>query len=107
MIVLSRLILTDILQFTIQKRRLSYLLKKRTKKTLLGISKKETIDSIKKCFERTEVNFYGTFAFIVPFSKYIIGTNLTAKLVNFLDKVFPFLNKYTFKFVLFSKGIKN
>ena len=88
------------------KRRLNYLFNKTTKQTVLGIPKKATIDAIKSCFEKIEVNYYGTFAFIGPFLKYIIGEKMTKKVVDGLDKGFPFLKKYAFKFVLCANNPK-
>lgn len=88
------------------KRRLNYWFKKTTKQTVLGIPKKDTIDAIKACFETTEVNYYGTFAFIGPFLKYIIGEKMTKKVVDNLDKCFSFLKKYAFKFVLCANNLK-
>jgi len=85
------------------KRRLNYLFGKTTKQTVLGIPKMDTIERISRCFEKTEVSFYGTFAFIGSSLKYIIGDKRTAKVVDFLDKIFPMLNKYAFKFVLKSQ----
>ena len=76
---------------------------KTTKQTVLGIPKDDTINQIKDCFNQTEISFYGTFAFIGSFLKYIIGDKRTAKVVDFLDKIFPMLNKYAFKFVLKSQ----
>lgn len=88
------------------KRRLNYWFNKTTKQTVLGIPKKDTIDAIKACFETTEVNYYGTFVFIGPFLKYIIGEKMTKKVVDNLDKYFPFLKKYAFKFVLCANNVK-
>lgn len=85
------------------KRKLNCLLKKRTVNTVNNIVKKTTIETIKSCFEKTEVSYYGTFAFIGPFLKYIIGGTMTKKVVDSLDKCFPFLKKYAFKFVLCAK----
>lgn len=88
------------------KRKLNYLHGKRTKHTVLNIPKKPTIDAICNLFNESEVHFYGTFAFVGPFLKYIIGENLTAKFVNACDWLFPFLNRFAFKFVLCTKGVK-
>lgn len=89
------------------KRKLNYLFRKTTKQTVLGIPKKETIEKVRNCFEYSEVSFFGVFAFIGPFLKYIIGDRRTAKVVNFLDRKFSFLKKYAFKFVLFAQNIKS
>ena len=88
------------------KRRLNYLFGKTTKQTVLGIPKDDTINQIKDCFSQTEISFYGTFAFIGPFLKYIIGDKRTAKVVDFLDKICPILNKWAFKFVLVAEKLK-
>lgn len=80
------------------KRKLNYLFGKTTRQTVLGIPKDDTINQIRNCFNQTEINFYGTFAFIGSLLKYIIGDKKTAKIVNFLDKVSP--DKWAFKFVL-------
>ena len=89
------------------KRWFNYLFGKRTKQTLLGIPKKDTIERIRCCFRETEVNFFGIFAFIGPFLKPLIGDNKTAKLVNFLDRKFSFAKRYAFKFVLEGKKPKH
>mgnify|MGYP004638239379 FL=1 len=89
------------------KRKLNYLFGKTTKQTVLGIPKKETIDAIKNCFEYSEINFYGVFAFIGPFLRYVVGDKMTTKIVDFLDKTFPNLSKYAFKFVFKGDIIKN
>lgn len=88
------------------KRRLNYLFGKTTKQTVLGIPKDDTINQIRNCFNQREINFYGTFAFLGPFLKYLIGDKRTAQIVNFLDKIFPILNKWAFKFVLVAQKIK-
>lgn len=88
------------------KRRFNCLLKQRTVNTVNNIPKKATIDAIKSCFKKTEVNYFGTFAFIGPFLKYIIGESMTKKVVDSLDKCFPFLEKYAFKFVLCANNPK-
>lgn len=89
------------------KRKLNYLFGKTTKQTVLGIPKEDTIQRIRNCFEKSEVDFFGIFAFIGPFLKYIIGEQYTAKLVDFLDKKFSFLKRYAFKFVLCAKQLKD
>ena len=88
------------------KRWFNYLSGKRTKQTLFGIPKMDTIKRISRCFEETEVNFFGIFAFIGPFLKPLIGDDKTAKFVNFLDRKFSFAKRYAFKFVLVGKGLK-
>ncbi len=88
------------------KRRFNYWFNKTTKQTVLGIPKKATLDAIEACFEKTEVNYFGIFAFIGPFLKYIIGETMTKKVVDGLDKCFPFLKKYAFKFVLCANNPK-
>lgn len=89
------------------KRRLNYLFGKTTKQTVLGIPREDTLNRIKSYFEQTGVDFFGIFAFLGPFLKYIIGDRKTAKFVDFLDRKFSFLRKYAFKFVLNSKGLKS
>lgn len=88
------------------KRWFNYLFGKRTKQTLLGIPKMDTIKRISRCFEETEVNFFGIFAFMGPFLKPLIGDAKTTKFVNFLDRKFSFLKEYAFKFVLVGKKVK-
>ena len=88
------------------KRRLNYLFGKTTKQTVLGIPKEDTIKRIRDCFKQSEVDFFGIFAFIGPFLKYIIGDRNTAKFVDFLDKKFSFLKKHAFKFVLCAKQLR-
>ena len=89
------------------KRWCNFIFGKRTKQTLLGIPKMDTIECISRCFEKTEVNFFGIFAFMGPFLKPLIGDEKTAKFVNFLDRKFSFLKKYAFKFVLVGKKIQH
>ena len=88
------------------KRWCNFIFGERTKQTGLGIPKMDTIKRISRCFEETEVNFFGIFAFIGPFLKPLIGDDKTAKCVNFLDRSFSFLKKYAFKFVLIGKKVK-
>ena len=88
------------------KRKLNYLFGKRTKQTVCGIPKEDTIARISRCFKKTEVNFFGIFAFVGPFLKPLIGDDKTARFVNFLDRRFSFLKKYAFKFVLVGKGVR-
>ena len=88
------------------KRWCNFIFGKRTKQTLLGIPKIDTIKRISRCFEETEVNFFSIFAFVGPFLKPLIGDDKTVRFVNFLDRKFSFLGKYGFKFVLVGKGLK-
>ena len=85
------------------KRWCNFIFGKRTKQTLLGIPKMDTIECISRCFKETEVEFFGIFAFMGYFLKPLIGDEKSAKFVNFLDRSFPFLKKYAFKFVLVAK----
>ena len=106
----GRLIIVDTYgysPFFNKKRRLNYLFGKTTKQTVLGIPKMDTIERISRCFEKTEVNFFGIFAFMGPFLKPLIGDEKTAKFVNFLDRMFSFLKKYAFKFVLVGKKLQH
>ena len=88
------------------KRWCNFIFGKRTKQTLLGIPKMDTIKRISRCFEETEVSFFGVFAFMGPFLKPLIGDEQSAKFVNFWDRKFSFLKKYAFKFVLVAKGVR-
>lgn len=88
------------------KRWCNFICKKRTKRTLLGIPKTDTIERISRCFEETEVNFFGIFAFMGPFLKPLLGGEKTAKFVDFLNRKFSSLRKYGFKFVLSGRGGK-
>jgi len=82
------------------KRKLNFIFKKTTKQTVLGIPKKEELEAISSCFKKVDIEYFGIFAFIGPFLKYVVGESLTAKIIDGLDKYFPFLKKYSFKFVL-------
>jgi ubiquinone/menaquinone biosynthesis C-methylase UbiE len=88
------------------KRKINYLLGTRVKQIILGIPKKPTLDKIRSRFQSFEVEYCGTFAFMGPFLRYLIGESYTAKWVDKLDEVFPFLKKYAFKFVFCAQGPK-
>ena len=86
----------------------NFIFGKSTKQTLFGIPKMDTIKRISRCFEETEVNFFGIFAFVGPFLKpLLIGDDKTARFVDFLDRRFSFLKKYAFKFVLVGKKLQH
>jgi ubiquinone/menaquinone biosynthesis C-methylase UbiE len=88
------------------KRQLNYWFHYTTKQTVTGVPKKPTLDKIRSRFQSFEIEYCGTFAFMGPFLKYLIGEAYTAKWVDRLDDVFPFLKKYAFKFVFCAKGPK-
>ncbi|MDR0393371.1 MAG: class I SAM-dependent methyltransferase [Puniceicoccales bacterium] len=88
------------------KRQLNYWFHYTTKQTVAGVPKKPTLDKIRSRFQSFEIEYCGTFAFMGPVLRYLIGETYTAKWVDKLDEVFPFLKKYAFKFVFCAKGPK-
>ncbi|MDR0755500.1 MAG: class I SAM-dependent methyltransferase [Puniceicoccales bacterium] len=88
------------------KRQLNYWFRYTTKQTAAGIPKKPTLDKIRSRFQSFEIEYCGTFAFMGPFLRYLIGETYTAKLVDKLDEIFSSFKKYAFKFVFCAQGPK-
>lgn len=76
-----------------------YLRGKRSRSTLKRMPNEITLRKLSNNFKNVNVRYFGIFSFLGFILIFIIGDDKTKKLLDYLDKRFYFLNKYSFKFV--------
>jgi len=77
-----------------------YLRGLRSLSTIKRIPNMSTIKYLNQNFTKVEVHYFGIFIFLVPILKLFMSTNGIFKAVNYLDKVFSCLKRFSFKIVI-------
>ena len=62
----------------------------------------QRIDSLRSRYKDIDVNYFGSISFIAPLLSKLVGSNSTAILSNYIDKLIK-VKKTAFKFVLIAK----
>jgi ubiquinone/menaquinone biosynthesis C-methylase UbiE len=75
----------------------------RTKSTLLRMPTISRIQSISSGYKDTEVRYFGTVSYLMPFLAGIIGQNQAAKVSDAVDRMVH-VRRSAFKFVLVARG---
>ena len=77
-----------------------YLRGNRSLSTLNRMPNKKTLDILRNNFKNVNVRYFGIFSFLGSILNSFLGDFRTKKILDYLDKKFYFLYKYSFKFVL-------
>jgi ubiquinone/menaquinone biosynthesis C-methylase UbiE len=67
--------------------------------TLKRMPNMNTIKLLNQIFTKVEVNYFGIFTFIGPILKYVMSSEIIARIIKKLDVWLPFLKRYSFKIV--------